>query len=76
MQETEGDNINPYPQIISVAQARDGYGNAGLLTVMMLYAVAEGVNQTGLLEKVQLPSLLPFLPCPLLPKAHPPRSRY
>ena len=49
----ESGKINSYPQIISINQARDGYGNAGLLTVMMLYAVAEGVAQTGGLEKAR-----------------------
>ena len=34
-------------KIITVAKAAAGYGNTGLLTVIFLYWVAEGVTQTG-----------------------------
>ena len=34
----------------SDAQAASGYGNTGLLTVVFLYMVAEGIYQTGILE--------------------------
>ncbi|KAG2432791.1 hypothetical protein HXX76_008526 [Chlamydomonas incerta] len=39
-------------EIITVARAAAGYGNTGLLTVIFLYWVAEGVTQTGGLELV------------------------
>lgn len=34
-------------RFITIAQAAAGYGNTGLLTVMALYIVAEGITQTG-----------------------------
>ena len=34
-------------QIVTVAKAAAGYGNTGLLTVIFLYWVAEGITQTG-----------------------------
>ncbi|KAG2495059.1 hypothetical protein HYH03_006670 [Edaphochlamys debaryana] len=39
-------------EIISLSRAAAGYGNTGLLTVIFLYWVAEGVTQTGGLEQV------------------------
>ncbi|PNH12358.1 putative sodium/sulfate cotransporter 3, partial [Tetrabaena socialis] len=39
-------------KILTIAQASAGYGNSGLLTVIMLYLVAEGVTQTGGLELI------------------------
>ncbi|KXZ47562.1 hypothetical protein GPECTOR_34g721 [Gonium pectorale] len=38
--------------IIKVSDAAAGYGNTGLLTVVFLYLVAEGVTQTGGLELI------------------------
>ncbi|KXZ47579.1 hypothetical protein GPECTOR_34g738 [Gonium pectorale] len=38
--------------IITVSDAAAGYGNTGLLTVVFLYLVAEGVTQTGGLELI------------------------
>eukprot|EP00197_Chlamydomonas_leiostraca_P003208 CAMPEP_0202871170 /NCGR_PEP_ID=MMETSP1391-20130828/17994_1 /ASSEMBLY_ACC=CAM_ASM_000867 /TAXON_ID=1034604 /ORGANISM="Chlamydomonas leiostraca, Strain SAG 11-49" /LENGTH=124 /DNA_ID=CAMNT_0049551901 /DNA_START=85 /DNA_END=456 /DNA_ORIENTATION=- len=39
-------------RVITPAQAAAGFSNNGLLTVMALYVVAEGINQTGGLERV------------------------
>ncbi|EFJ39565.1 hypothetical protein VOLCADRAFT_100805 [Volvox carteri f. nagariensis] len=39
-------------KIITVSKAAAGYGNTGLLTVIFLYLVAEGVTQTGGLELI------------------------
>ena len=39
-------------QIVTVAKAAAGYGNTGLLTVVFLYWVAEGITQTGGLELI------------------------
>ncbi|PNW77626.1 hypothetical protein CHLRE_10g445000v5 [Chlamydomonas reinhardtii] len=39
-------------QIVTVAKAAAGYGNTGLLTVIFLYWVAEGITQTGGLELI------------------------
>ncbi|KAG2448929.1 hypothetical protein HYH02_006277 [Chlamydomonas schloesseri] len=39
-------------KIITVAKAAAGYGNTGLLTVVFLYWVAEGITQTGGLELI------------------------
>ncbi|GIL57892.1 hypothetical protein Vafri_13129 [Volvox africanus] len=39
-------------KIITVSKASAGYGNTGLLTVIFLYLVAEGVTQTGGLELI------------------------
>lgn len=42
------DPANPkMPRIVSVNEAAAGYGNSGLLTVMFLYTMAEGMTQTG-----------------------------
>ena len=35
------------PHVISVATAAAGYANTGLLAVIFLYLVAEGIYQTG-----------------------------
>eukprot|EP00798_Chlamydomonas_sp_ICE-L_P007292 gene7292-408_t len=34
-------------RIITVNEGTAGFGNSGLLSVMALYAVAEGISQTG-----------------------------
>eukprot|EP00798_Chlamydomonas_sp_ICE-L_P007288 gene7288-403_t len=39
-------------RIITVNEGTDGFGNSGLLSVMALYAVAEGISQTGGLARV------------------------
>ncbi|KAG2451461.1 hypothetical protein HYH02_004059 [Chlamydomonas schloesseri] len=39
-------------KIITVSRAAAGYGNTGLLTVVFLYWVAEGITQTGGLELI------------------------
>ncbi|GIL78280.1 hypothetical protein Vretifemale_7730, partial [Volvox reticuliferus] len=39
-------------KIITVSKAAAGYGNTGLLTVIFLYLVAEGITQTGGLELI------------------------
>lgn len=41
-------------QIITLTRAAAGYANTGLLTVVFLYLVAEGVTQTGGLELIMV----------------------
>ena len=40
------------PHVISVATAAAGYANTGLLAVIFLYLVAEGIYQTGRVNKL------------------------
>jgi hypothetical protein len=42
----------PAPRAPAVATAAANYGNTGLLTVIFLYLVAEGIYQTGGLELI------------------------